>query len=839
MRLPVELLAPAGSPEAARAAVQNGADAIYLGGKQFSARQYANNFDEDEILEILRYCHVYGVKVYVTVNTLVDDDEFESALKYLRFLYQSGVDAVIMQDLGLIQCAAELVPGLTIHASTQMTIHNSPGIEFLEGIGVKRVVVAREMSLEEIRKVREKTNMELEIFVHGALCIGYSGQCLLSSMIGGRSGNRGRCAQPCRLPYSIQENGNSSLDNKYRYLLSPKDLNLLEHLPKLIEAGVSGLKIEGRMKRAEYVAVVVSVYREALDRYARGPDNYTISSKQHQDLAQVFNREFTTGYLLGNPGQALMSVDRPNNRGIFLGRVSKVDRETGQITIRNEADLRMGDEIEVWVTTGGRKEIKVNQLFQGNSEVERVPAGGKAQVKLQTIKGIHPGDRVFKTNDAQLIALARKSFTSPVRKRKIPISLNVKLHPGKPLILTGKDDRGNNIIVSSEGIAEKAQKRPLTKEAVHQQLDRMGNTPFDLHRVSFDIDPEVIIALREINQTRRKLVELMEDKRSQIKLPEGLTSEEFQTGLKAVLDDCSAKAERKSGHPVISVSVGDAESAQAAIERGAGRVYLGGENFQGKRFSRQDIENVIRLGQKWNCEVYIGLPRIFQENDIIEVKRKIEESVGLSPSGYSSGNLGSLQLLKSFGVNKIHADYPLNIFNRQSACFCLDNGAASFTLSMELNMQKIGGFGALLTKAECLVHGSPPLMVSQHCVLSTADNGRSCRQACKNFEGLKDRMNLTFPVRMDSECRMFIFNSKELCLIENLSSLDNMGVKYLRIEANIKSRRYVERVVSEYSKILKLASSGVDTEEAAAAARAELEELAPQGITKGHYFRGA
>lgn len=841
MHLP-ELLAPAGSPQAARAAVQNGADAIYLGGKQFSARQYADNFGDEEMEKILHYCHVYGVKVYVTVNTLIHNEEMEGALDYLRTLYNAGVDAVIMQDVGLIWAASKLLPGLTIHGSTQITINNSPGVQFLEEIGVKRVVLAREMSLEDIIRVKEQTNMELEIFVHGALCVAFSGQCLFSSMIGGRSGNRGRCAQPCRLPYSlIPLRGESGGKDAYSHLLSPKDLNLIEHLPQLIEAGISGLKIEGRMKRAEYVAVVVRAYRRALDRYAANPSGYSVSPGELLDLAQVFNREFTTGYLYGNPGQEMMSLDRPNNRGVFLGRVQKADRGLSRVTIKPQAPLGIGDEIEFWVTSGGRKEVKISGLLKENTPMERTAPGEQVEIELQSTKGIHPGDRVFKMYDAHLMSEARQSYTSPVRRRKIPLKLQVFLHAGEPLRLTAEDELGNQVTVSSEAAAEEAVKRPLTEDALRKQLDRMGNTPFEFKKIDFYLGEQVIIPVSEINKSRRKLVDIFEAKLGDRGQAEQVSAGSFQASVADNLEDCQLKNKGEKNHSIISISVSDGESANAAIEAGAGRVYLGGEDFRGgRRWSAAELQDLVSRAQRSGAQVYFALPRIWQENELPVIKKQIEAVSGVNLSGFSCSNLGSLRLLKSLGVGIIHGDYPLNVFNKQAACFFLNQGAGSYTLSLELNMQQIARFGIMLQDAECVVHGWPPLMVSRHCVLNSRQPGKSntCTQRCRDNYGLKDRMNLTFPVKTDNRCRMYIFNSKELCLIENLQELVGFGVGYLRIEAKAHDARYAERVVSEYSRVLNFIEAGIDSGEAAAAARERLEESSPQGITKGHYFRG-
>lgn len=843
-----ELLAPAGSPEAARAAVQNGADAIYLGGKAFSARQFANNFGDEELRDVLRYCRIYGVKVYVTVNTLVHNQELESALEYLRFLYELGVDAVIMQDPGLIRCTRRVLPDLEIHGSTQMTINNSLSVEMLRDMGLKRVVLAREMSLKDIASVRARTDVELEVFIHGALCIAYSGQCLLSSMIGGRSGNRGRCAQPCRLPYVLEEtdkaNGSAgdTGNRNYSHLLSPKDLNLIQHLPELIEAGVSGLKIEGRMKRPEYVAVVVQTYRQVLDRYSQDPDNYRVTEKELQDLAQVFNREFTTGYLLDNPGQGLMNPDRPNNRGVFLGRVQKVDQGTGQVTVRTEVGLGIGDEVEFWVTSGGRKEEKIHRLSVGNAERDYVGPGEKVELHLSSTRGIHGGDRVFKTYDSQLMTEAKKSYTSPAPKRKIPISLDVYLHQGEPLKLTGTDDRGNRLEVTSEMPAEEARKRPLTQESLGDQLNRMGNTPFKIESISFDLGQQAIIPVSVINQCRRQLVEELEairSKKSAIPKSPKYSATDFRVSLEKAFKDCPAVDAKEI--PQISVSVGDAASGRIALETGAKRIYIEEENFRGRGTTLEEIEDLVRMAGTLGAEVYLSLPRILEEKRLEMMRARVSEYLSLNPSGYSCSNLWAVKLLHSLGAKNLHADYPLNVFNKQAACFLLDKGAASYALSLELNMQEISQFGSLLRLGECVVHGWPPLMVSRHCVLNSREQGdcKACNQACRKSFGLKDRMNLTFPVKTDNECYMYLMNSKEMCLIENLEELTRLGMKWLRIEAKTEGADYVQRVVPEYVKVLQMLISGSNRfSEAAAAARERLEKASPQGITKGHFFRG-
>ncbi len=403
----VELLAPAGSKEALTAAVEAGANAVYLAGSQFGARAYASNFDADGLREAVRYAHLRGTAIHVTVNTIVDEEELPALAEYLRFLYEIGADAVLVQDLGVAKLAGELVPALPLHASTQMTVHNLEGVRALEELGFSRVVLSRELSLKEIRYICAHAKAEIETFMHGALCVCYSGQCLMSSLIGGRSGNRGRCAQPCRLPYAlVDEGGRNLLDGKAgEYLLSPRDMNTIDVLPELISAGVRSLKIEGRMKRPEYVATVVDTYRQAIDRYERH-GSYRVTEEQHRRLAQIFNRDFTTAYLEGTPGKDMMSDRRPNNRGLLIGRVTAYDREKKRVTVRLSEELSIGDQVDFWVKVGGRVTAHIDALSDGKGSSL---SGGmpKQEVCFTVPSAVRVHDRVFKVYDAKLMAHAK------------------------------------------------------------------------------------------------------------------------------------------------------------------------------------------------------------------------------------------------------------------------------------------------------------------------------------------------------------------------------------------------------------------------------------------------
>ncbi|HIH86806.1 MAG TPA: U32 family peptidase, partial [Methanosarcinales archaeon] len=383
-----ELLSPAGNPESLKAAVENGADAIYLGSKEFSARGHADNFNNDQLLRAIDFAHQRDVSAYITVNTLVKEQEIEGAVEYLEQLCNHGADAVIVQDQGILNILNKHLPGLPVHASTQMSIHNSAGTKLLESMGVKRAVLARELDIEEINTIRSATDIQLEVFVHGAMCICYSGRCLMSSFIGGRSGNRGYCAQPCRKEYSLERNTMSS-----KYLLSPRDLNLSSRLQDLITAGVDSIKIEGRMKRPEYVAVVTRIYRDILDRLSTNPTARATPDEMRQ-LEVIFNRGFNEGYLNGDPGRKLMSMDAPGNRkGILLGHVTGSNPKRGTITVKLDASINVGDGI-----MAGGKGTSIHLLWMGWHKVSSAQAG--EVVTFPYGFAITTGTPVFRTFDS-------------------------------------------------------------------------------------------------------------------------------------------------------------------------------------------------------------------------------------------------------------------------------------------------------------------------------------------------------------------------------------------------------------------------------------------------------
>ncbi len=836
MNLP-ELLAPAGSMEALRAGIENGADAVYLGGQMFSARASAANFSKQELAEAVQYAHLRGVKVYVTANTLIDNGELNEFSDFLYYLYSISVDAVIVQDIGAAYLARRVLPELPLHASTQMTITNSAGVEYLQQLGFARIVLARETPLTDMQKIYQKTGAELEVFVHGALCICYSGQCLMSSMIGGRSGNRGRCAQPCRMTYKLvnrQDRSPVSGIEVGEHLLSPRDLNLLDYLADLSAAGIASLKIEGRMKRAEYVATVVRNYRQALDRLTR--DGGQGSEAEHKELAQIFNRDFTTGYLLESPRPEMMSYKRPNNRGVMLGRIVQYDQSKNRALIKLETTLNIGDGIEVWIKKG-REGAYVQKMWSKQGEVDSAIAGEQVWIELAGAASV--GDRIFKTHDEQLVAKARSSYQEGRALSRAPLDFYIEGRLNEPLRIRAVDSEGN----TGEGVtgvaAEQALKRPLTEEYLQQQLDRLGNTPFALGSVVVKLEGDLMVPVREINEARRKAVEQV----TAAKLDRGhkINEIDFRRRVKK-FQVGSSQTNRSTTR--LAVSVGDAQSLEQAVKAGADIVYFAGEQFRSKPpFSREELARGIDCCLRHKAVPVIQLPRLANEKGQEDCLRLLDQAAALGAGTVQAGNLGSLKLALDRQNLKVYADYPLNIFNDLSLRFLTEQGVQAATLSPELNFAQINRLDLeQYCLPEFIVHGALPLMVSEYCAIGCLVGGGKrevCSRPCKQHGfGLKDRLNFVFPVETDHNCRMHIFNAKELNLIEHLHELITLGAGSLRLELKKEPAEYVSKVVKIYRRelnraLLKPKGYAVDEKNLE-----ELMGLRPGGYTKGHYFRG-
>lgn len=862
MKKQIELLAPAGSVEALHAAVENGADAVYLGGKLFNARQQADNFDIDVLKNSLEYAHARGASIYLTLNTLVSDDEMKEALIFAASAYKAGIDGIIVQDLGLAGALHYVMPDVPLHASTQMTIYDIEGVRALEEMGFKRVVLARELALEEATKIAHNTELEVEIFVHGALCVCYSGQCLMSSMIGGRSGNRGRCAQPCRLPYSLMGNitdGKKKKSTKQgRYLLSPKDICTLGYMDQIVASGIKSLKIEGRMKSPEYVATVVRIYRKYLDKalgkalvevdgeasgkaLGKAPDKADnagglgghpevpavdgnvfskdkIESNDMHDLLQIFNRGgFSTGYLEKKSGRDMMCFDKPNNSGIYLGRVISYDGRNRGIRLKLKDKVSIGDGIEIW--TGRMKSpggtvtsikkcgnagwktsgygLSASKGLTGNIK----SAGKGEEVVIGDFKGsIAPGDNIYKTLDNELIKAARESYTRE-NNRRIDIKGHFLLRADRPIELKVEDRAGNKVSAFGRILPQKAIHKPLTEERLTVQLNKTGSTPFIFSGLSIDTEEGLTIPVSEINEVRRKALDSLLNIRAA--RYEGVRSLD---GIDERIEIVNEKLGSAGTGAVAGADTGAAPRISLYFYRwdrnmdygslGADRVYLPLKalNLPGFKDSTASL-------RKSGAEVFGWLPPVTRGN----IKSLIDKLPGSLFDDYTdtpildgilAGNIGTLQKLKyvikknGAGCLKLAGDIYLNIFNTLSFYEANKEGLDSIALSAEMTLSHIAGLkyssgGAPLL--ETAVYGRLPLMVSEYCPVGSVEGGFSaesqCSRCCKaGTFSLKDRMGVEFPVLCDSlDCRSTILNSKVLFAPDALISLRDAGVVIFRL----------------------------------------------------------
>ena len=824
----VELLAPAGSREALVAAVENGANAIYLAGNAFGARAYASNFDREALREAIHFAHLRKVAIHVTVNTIVADEEMGPLRDYLRFLYEAGADAVLVQDLGVARVAHETVPDLPLHASTQMSVSSLEGVRALAELGFTRVVLARELSLKEIRHICAHAPVEIETFMHGALCVCYSGQCLMSSMIGGRSGNRGRCAQPCRLPYTlVDEKGQDVLGDKAgSYLLSPRDLSTIDVIPDLIEAGVSSLKIEGRMKRPEYVATVVRTYREAIDTYYAGK-GYAVTQEERDDLAQIFNRDFTTAYLEGRPGKAMMSDRRPNNRGLLIGRVTAYDWDRRIVTVKLSGRLGLGDQVDFWVKVGGRVTATISSLRDAKGrEVEEGQAGDTVSFAIPSAVRDH--DRVFKVYDARLMERAKETYASGAPVRRIPVAIAVRAAVGEPLTVTLCDAEGHRGEGRTDFIGESARKRPLSEEIIRKQVSRLGTSVYEMKSLHCDIAGEVMVPMSEINEARRKAVEALDALRlKEIEAREHRPEPKFT--------DRIARPTPKKAHFLVAVdTLGKAEAALAA---GADGILFGGESYEHRVIAPEEYERAWQMAREAGARIDFNTPRIVHDGQQKHVERLLAAFAAFPPDAVHVHNIAMLALVRRLTDFAIHADYSLISYNKQTLAFLKDYGASSATLSPELTAKEI----RQLAKESplpltCIVHGRLELMVSNYCVTGSFLGGCGegpCTQPCtRGHFALKDRKDALFPLAMDQFCHMHVLNSKVLSMMPHAMKFRAAGIETMQIEAKAMGEKEIAAIVKAYRKAMAF------PEEPDEAQLSWIHEQEGKDITRGHYFRG-
>jgi len=855
-RMLPELLAPAGDWDCVRAAVENGADAVYFGLDKFNARMRAHNFTGADLPKLMEFLHRRGVRGYLTLNTLVFENELADAEKHLRTMIAAGVDAVIVQDVGVCRLIRLLSPDFPIHASTQMTITSAAGVEFARELGCSLVVLARECSINEIEKIQaahggagsplpaaespanhgaegtvRPARLPLEVFVHGALCVAYSGQCLTSEALGGRSANRGECAQACRMPYDLISDGKPVSLGDRRYLLSPQDLAGLEVLPELIRSGVASLKIEGRLKSPEYVANITRVYRKALDDLREENDlsrRSNIANRKSEakpdletryDLEMAFSRGLYTGWFGGTNNQQLVHARFGKKRGVYLGDVARVLRDG--VTLRLAGPLKPGDGI-VFDAGNPEENEEGGRVYEVETRQGETRLGfGQGDIDFSRV---HAGDKLWKTSDPELDRRLRQSFAGDASRFQRPIEIEVHGIEGGPLTLVARDEFGNIAKAGSSLPLVKAERRPLTTERLREQLGRLGGTPFKLGELKNHLSGDVLLPVSELNRLRREIAGELERLRTQPK--RWTLSSSLGSGVPGSREGLRTSAP----DPALIALVRNLPQLEAALKCGVTTIYC---EFEDPKKYR-DAVTLFRTAR--GCEssiggrpsaIFVAPPRIFKPGE----EWTLEQVRSCNADGYLARNYDHLRF---FAKDRRIGDYSLNIANRLAADhFKNQFGLERISASYDLNFQQLE---ALLSAAppewfEVTIHQHMPMFHMEHCVfcafLSAGTDFRNCGRPCDVHDvKLRDRVGAEHPVKADVGCRNTVFSALAQTGAEYVARMIELGVRHFRVEFLNETPEQVTQTISKYRQLLRGEITGTQLWR-------ELKLMNQLGVTRG------
>lgn len=807
-----ELLSPAGNWDCARAAVANGADAIFFGLPRFNARMRADNFTEEDLPELMRFLHAHGVKGYCTFNVLIFTGELTDAEHQLRTLEAAGVDAVIVQDLGLARMVKNLTPGLRLHASTQMTITSPEGLDLAQNLGIDQAVLARELSLRELErfKAAEHPQLPLEVFVHGALCVAYSGQCLTSESLGRRSANRGECAQACRMPYEMIVDGELRDLGDKRYLLSPQDLAAVSEIPRLIELGIRSFKIEGRLKTPEYVAAVTRVYRKAIDAALAHQDlSQVITEDDRYELEMTFSRGLFSGWMHGVNHQQLVGALYGKKRGYYVGTVSAVDRDSIQLEAV-PAHLKNGDGV-VFENLADTNDEQGGRIYGIRGRWLDFQRG---RLRLEALR---PGMRVFKTGDQVLDNKLRQSFQGeiPLRKKQ-RLNLQVSGSVGTPLVISLKDGQG--IQVASSMPLESARQRPLTPEGLKEQLGRLGGTGFELGDVEARLEGEVILPVSELNRMRRALVDACASQQ-QAELPPRTapTAQSHRDLLPAM-----AGAAPAATSPELLALCRSFPQIEAALESGIRQIYVDFEDI------RLYPDAVKRVREHGGSEVWLATPRI-QKSGEAGFFKLIERA---EPHGVLIRNLGAIAYFRDAGI-PVTGDFSLNVANPLTAEFLKQTGLQRLTISYDLNIEQVLDLLAAAPPAwfEITLHQHMPMFHMEHCAfaafLSKGTDFTNCGRPCEHHKvRLRDRVGMEHPLKADVGCRNTLFNAVPQTGAQFFTGLRQAGLTHYRVELLEQDLQESRKILQTYQALLRGTRKGEDIWR-------DLKAQSQLGVTRG------
>jgi putative protease len=833
-----ELLAPAGDWDALRAAVANGADAVYFGLPRFNARHRATNFTADELPEVLHYLHRRNVRGYVAFNTLVFSDELPDAIECLNAAAAAGADAVIVQDLGLVRLIRRLVPTLPVHASTQMTLTEPHGIEFVRALGVERVILARELSLPEIERVAGQTPMPLEVFVHGALCVAYSGQCLTSEALGGRSANRGQCAQACRLPYEMVVDGTPRDLGDRAYLLSPQDLEAAELVEPLAKAGVVSLKIEGRLKGAPYVAATVQTYRAAIDATAADRP-FALSAEARRDLTQVYSRGFSPGFLEGVDHQRLVQGRFPKHRGVRLGTVVGSGRRGVAVELADGVEIRPGDGV---VFDEGRPEDeeKGGRVYEVRvSQSPPVATGGlgarRRRVELTFARGgldpraVPAGALVWKTDDPVLRQRLEHSYATDVPARRSPLHAEVRGAVGQPLAVTVRDAEGHAAAATWPGPLEEARKHPATAESLRESFARLGDTPFGLATLTADLGGSVMIPKSVLNDLRRQAVtRLLEQRDAGHQHP--IAEPDALDRLRSTIPAVAALSTQHSALSTLSVLVRSLEQLDAVLAwvppAPLARPELVYCDFEDLRRYREAVDRARAAGMP----VGLATLRIQKPGE----EGHLRQIAGSNPDVLLIRNLAGLVVYREEAPGiRLVGDFSLNVANELTADLLWNAGLERLVPGYDLNWEQLATLADRCdpTRFEVVVHQHVPMFHMEHCVfaafLSDGKDWRDCGRPCDRHKvELRDRVGAAFPVLADTGCRNTVFNALPQSAAEYLPRMRAVGLRHFRVELLRETPQQVGPLLERYARVLAGMDDGRDTWR-------QLRALNQVGLTRG------
>ncbi|MDN7023441.1 U32 family peptidase [Methanoculleus sp. FWC-SCC1] len=827
-----ELLAPAGSPDALAAAVAAGADAVYLSGTRFGARRYAANFPEDGLAEAIAYAHLRGVRVYVTVNTLIRDAELADVAAYLVRLYEVGADAVLVQDSGVAALARQIVPDLPVHASTQMTVHNREGVVWAAEHGFSRVVLAREMPLSDIEAIARDARTHrvgLEVFVHGALCYCYSGQCLLSSVIGGRSGNRGICAQPCRKPYDLLVGGKDDYGRPVdlrqvpladAYLLSTRDLAVYPNLDAVVAAPVASLKIEGRMRSPEYVATVVDIYRRALDGIAAG--GWRPGEEDRQNLALAFTRGFTAGYLLGD--RDVMGRDLPGNRGIFVGTVTAFNPRRKEVTVRLAGTLvpAPGDGLAVCLVRSGSEEgmvVRTSPVVQGDRMILAVPFS------------IESGSRISLTRRAALEEHARQIAAR--EPPAIPLDVSVSFEDAAPVLAGSiRAPDGRELRFRMRGPAlEPARSRPLTAEQLEAQFTKTGGTRFVIPHLRLDYPGGLFAPLSELNRLRREFLDRAAATLAASFRPGQESSRRAAERLGAILPELAAAPARpqRRQKPTLSVYTATLDEVRGAVSGGARTVFFEPAAHPGDASAL--LIEAAGICRNSGAQLVWKWPSITDRRFLDAAAPLLPSLAAAGIAGVMVSGVGAAVAATGAGAAlPLYGAAGLNVWNHRTVA-ALAPLFAHLTLSPELSGGDLAGLVARsqslpsCPRLEIIVEGNLEALVTEDRLLALASG------TDETFRGLRDSRRRVFPIRADAAGRTYLANAVETSLIDHVPDLLAAGYDSLAIDARGRTGRYAQEMAGIYR-------SAIEAGSVTRRMKEEVKRRSCGGITAGHFLRG-